>query len=46
MLTVECPWCAAPLVVDDDRADLRCDACVVRFEFASDPRITLAAAAA
>lgn len=44
MLTVECPWCAAPLAVDDDRADLECDACVVRVEFASDPPITLAAA--
>ena len=45
MLTVECPWCAAPLAVDDDRADFGCNACAVRVEFAPDPQINLAAAA-
>ena len=45
MLTVECPWCAAPLTVDDDRADLKCDACAIRVEFAPNPPIALAAAA-
>ena len=45
MLTVECPWCAAPLAVHDDRADLECDACLVRVGFAPEPPIALAAAA-
>jgi uncharacterized protein (DUF983 family) len=38
MLTVDCPWCAEPAMVDaTEAAELICEACGVRADLAPDP---------
>ena len=45
MINVTCPWCDAPMAVDDDCTDLECIECAVVVGFAPDPLVELAAAA-
>lgn len=45
MINVTCPWCDAPMAIDDDRPLLECTECVILVELAPDPPIELAAAA-
>ena len=45
-MTIDCPWCEAPIEADLRIAtDLTCDACVVTVDFAADPAPALATAA-
>jgi hypothetical protein len=38
MVTVDCPWCAEPAMVETAEAEaLVCEACEVRAELAPDP---------
>jgi hypothetical protein len=41
MLTIDCPWCDAPLVLPDRTSptdEARCDACAIVTRFARDVR--------
>lgn len=37
MLNVECPWCAGPLALDEERSEAECAACAIRVEIAPEP---------
>lgn len=41
-IQLSCPWCAveAAFTVDEADAELVCDACAMRVDFAPDPTVT------
>lgn len=47
MITLDCPWCAAPAHVDDEGPGLRfvCPECAVSAEIAPEPLVELPVAA-
>ena len=44
-LTIDCPWCNAPVALLDEDLALACDACGVMADLAMDERVSLAEAA-
>ena len=44
-LTVDCPWCRAPIALRDEEITLACDACGVVADLTTDEPVRLAEAA-
>jgi hypothetical protein len=44
MVTIECPWCSAPVALERQDA-IRCDDCSIQVELAPDPAAEVALAA-
>jgi hypothetical protein len=44
-VTVDCPWCDAPVALGDSDDVVACDACAVVADLAPDERVRLADAA-